>query len=90
MRRERHRLGRTFVRIERPEKRDPPPGRARVLAFIESEIDAGRGWPSHQTIADAMGWRTIGSVSNALDGLTGDGHVRRAGFDGRKVVWELV
>lgn len=47
----------------------------RVLAFIKSEIAAGRPFPSRSAIAVAMGWRHDSSASDALMGLYRHGHL---------------
>lgn len=67
---------RTFVHVEGPRpKRAPPPQRARALAYIKSEVAAGRPFPTHTQITKHMCWRKEGSASHCLEGLRHDGHV---------------
>lgn len=70
----------------------PPPQRAKVLAFIQAEIGAGRAFPTCRAIADQMGWNSS-SVPDVLHGLTMDGHIRRLGREKtgyKRVIWGLV
>ena len=60
-----------------------------MLEFIRDEIAAGRGWPTNTLIAEHMGWRNAQSVTDALHGLRGDGHVRLGYVKGRQR-WEMV
>lgn len=72
-------------------RREPSPTRARVLAFVKSELAEGRPWPSTTVIARHMGWSGHSVALDALNCLKLDGHVRRLGHsDGRSPVWELV
>lgn len=66
-----------FVAKDQRERVDPPPQRARVLAFIKSEIAAGREFPSDQSIAAHMGWKHGRSAYVVLCHLIGDGHIIR-------------
>lgn len=68
---------RTRVYARRTTRRkDLPPQRARVLAFIKEEIARGRGFPRLRTIAEKMGWAHADSARAVLLALCGDGHLR--------------
>jgi len=73
-----------------------PPQRARVLAFIRSQVAAGKRFPHARTIADHMGWRNAGSARQVLDLLVADGFLvkkydRASGGDARlRVRFDLV
>ena len=78
-----------------PTKRQPPPQRAKVLAFIQAEITAGRPFPGPTAIAQHMGWSQVGSAKHCLTLLIGDGWIKRtvetSDGDGRpRNKWELV
>lgn len=52
------------------------PARAKVLAFIRSEIATGKGFPSVRVIAAQMGWATAWRASEAMIALAALGHLR--------------
>lgn len=43
-----------------------PPRQAQLLAFINERLAAGKRFPTHQEMADIMGWKNVGSVSDCL------------------------
>jgi len=67
---------RRYIYQHTPVRREPPPQRARVLAFIKEEIGGGRGFPRPRKIADFMGWLNEQSARDVLIGLCGDGHLK--------------
>ena len=69
-------------------KRQPPPKRKRVLDFVMAEIGLGHGFPDVEKIRRYMGWRNHQSARDALNGLVGDGWMKRIYIDNR-VVWEV-
>lgn len=78
---------RRFVHDPSPRpKRAPPPQRAKVLAFIQAEIDADRPFPTPTAIAQHMGWKN--TTNSVLYGLESDGLIRRKGPK-LKIEWEL-
>lgn len=68
---------------------DKAPQTKRVFDFIKSEIEAGRGFPSHREIAAALGYNDKSKVGDALARLVRHGLLRRNGY-GRTVRWEIV
>ncbi len=49
----------------------------RVLEFIQSEIDAGRGFPDCGRITEHMGWKQATSARTTLQMLAGQGVLAR-------------
>lgn len=66
-----------------------PPQRQKVWLFILSETEAGRVFPSKPQIAAHMGWKNTTSVSDVLAQLASDGRIRRRGWQGRRMLWEV-
>jgi hypothetical protein len=60
------------------------PSLDRVLAFIRSEIGAGRGFPTSAAIACAMGWASERSARDALARLEVRGDIRLMGMEERR------
>ena len=59
------------------EKKSRPPkrGMMEVLSFIESEAEAGRGFPTNGMIQRHMEWKNTTSVNDALMRLKSHGHI---------------
>lgn len=67
-----------FVGKDGYARSEPPPLRAKVLAFIQERHDAGDGFPTLQDIAEHMQWKSDRSAYQALCGLVGDGCLVRS------------
>lgn len=82
-------LARTFVYSREPAPmKEPPPQRARVLAFIRAEIAAGRAFPTAQAIAAHMGWKTAAGSYHVVMGLAvEDGQLVR--YRDERRVWRF-
>ncbi len=66
-----------------------------TVAFVRSEIAAGRPFPTTRQIADHMGWSETSRALDMLQSLLGKGLVRTAGNKvlikgSKRHVWELV
>jgi len=49
----------------------------KVLVFIQTEVAAGRSFPSRQQIAEHMGWKQITGVNDVFNVLVGQGFLTR-------------
>ncbi len=80
----------SYVTPDRP-KRQPPPRRAQLLAFVRLFVEDEGRWPTAREMANHMGWKNEGSVGDALSGLVRDGHVRlrKSANPRSRLVWEL-
>ena len=62
-----------------------------ALAFFQSEVAAGREFPTLTAITRHMGWANVTQASDVLASLKRDGRVRiKFGDDGARQGWELV
>ena len=56
----------------------------RMLAFIESEIAAGRGFPDRHKLLRHFGWRDMNGVRRVLRNLEDSGYLERRPSDGER------
>lgn len=82
-----------WVADPKPATRGMSPARAKILAFIVSEMAAGRPFPTDRQISDYMGWAHPSAVRDCLAALMCAGMLRRVhvGKGGRRrYFYELV